>query len=128
MPKVRAEELQSKYALSSTQTWLVIKCFSVDQEKLHRQLIELEGYCKSCKNQPFKPELGEACCARSSGEAVIYSYISFPSIKHNFHFCFRKGKNANFRVLTLNSVTKGSLAAFLGQRNHLIVQGKKNNE
>ncbi|KFR10716.1 Tudor domain-containing protein 1, partial [Opisthocomus hoazin] len=39
-----------------------------DQEKLHRQLIELEGYCKSCKNQPFKPELGEACCARSSGD------------------------------------------------------------
>ncbi|KFZ54349.1 Tudor domain-containing protein 1, partial [Antrostomus carolinensis] len=39
-----------------------------DQEKLHRQLIELESYCKSCKNQPFKPKLGEACCARFSGD------------------------------------------------------------
>ncbi|KFO13959.1 Tudor domain-containing protein 1, partial [Balearica regulorum gibbericeps] len=39
-----------------------------DQERLHRQLIELEGYCKSCKNQSFKPKLGEACCARFSGD------------------------------------------------------------
>ncbi|KFQ72430.1 Tudor domain-containing protein 1, partial [Phaethon lepturus] len=43
-----------------------------DQEKLHRQLIELEGYCKSCKNQPFKPKLGEACCARFSGDGRWY--------------------------------------------------------
>ncbi|NXL58028.1 TDRD1 protein, partial [Chordeiles acutipennis] len=42
--------------------------FSADHEKLHRQLIELEGYCKSCQNQPFKPKLGEACCARFSGD------------------------------------------------------------
>ncbi|NXJ50375.1 TDRD1 protein, partial [Spizaetus tyrannus] len=46
--------------------------FSVDCEKLHRQLIELEGYCKSCKNQPFKPKLGEACCARFSGDGHWY--------------------------------------------------------
>ncbi|NXW15030.1 TDRD1 protein, partial [Circaetus pectoralis] len=46
--------------------------FSVDREKLHRQLIELEGYCKSCKNQPFKPKLGEACCARFSGDGHWY--------------------------------------------------------
>ncbi|NXE07052.1 TDRD1 protein, partial [Lophotis ruficrista] len=46
--------------------------FSVDQEKLQRQLIELEGYCKSCKNQPFKPKLGEACCARFSGDGHWY--------------------------------------------------------
>ncbi|XP_068255128.1 tudor domain-containing protein 1 [Nyctibius grandis] len=45
---------------------------SKDQEKLHRQLIELEGYCKSCKNQPFKPKLGEACCARFSGDGHWY--------------------------------------------------------
>ncbi|NXT33693.1 TDRD1 protein, partial [Pelecanoides urinatrix] len=46
--------------------------FSVDQEKLHRQLIELEDYCKSCKNLPFKPKLGEACCARFSGDGRWY--------------------------------------------------------
>ncbi|NXO57607.1 TDRD1 protein, partial [Aramus guarauna] len=39
-----------------------------DQERLHKQLIELEGYCKSLKNQSFKPKLGEACCARFSGD------------------------------------------------------------
>ncbi|KFV47240.1 Tudor domain-containing protein 1, partial [Tyto alba] len=43
-----------------------------DQEKLRRQLMELEGYCKSCKNQPFKPKLGEACCARFSGDGHWY--------------------------------------------------------
>ncbi|NXK17285.1 TDRD1 protein, partial [Arenaria interpres] len=43
-----------------------------DQEKLQRQLIELEGYCKSCKNQPFKPKLGDACCARFSGDGRWY--------------------------------------------------------
>ncbi|XP_074448726.1 tudor domain-containing protein 1 [Larus michahellis] len=43
-----------------------------DQEKLHRQLIELERYCKSCKKQPFKPKLGEACCARFSGDGCWY--------------------------------------------------------
>ncbi|KGL90521.1 Tudor domain-containing protein 1, partial [Charadrius vociferus] len=43
-----------------------------DQEKLQRQLIELEGYCKSCKSQPFKPKLGEACCARFSGDGRWY--------------------------------------------------------
>ncbi|NXY67292.1 TDRD1 protein, partial [Glareola pratincola] len=46
--------------------------FSVDQEKLHRQLTELECYCKSCKRQPFKPKLGEACCARFSGDGHWY--------------------------------------------------------
>ncbi|XP_009584921.1 PREDICTED: tudor domain-containing protein 1-like, partial [Fulmarus glacialis] len=45
---------------------------SKDQEKLHKQLIELEGYCKSCKNPPFKPKLGEACCARFSGDGRWY--------------------------------------------------------
>ncbi|NXJ02847.1 TDRD1 protein, partial [Psophia crepitans] len=43
-----------------------------DQEKLHKQLIELEGYCKSCKDQAFKPKLGEACCARFSGDGRWY--------------------------------------------------------
>ncbi|XP_074730149.1 tudor domain-containing protein 1 [Strix uralensis] len=43
-----------------------------DQEKLRRQLIELDSYCKSCKNQPFKPKLGEPCCARFSGDGRWY--------------------------------------------------------
>ncbi|NXX86387.1 TDRD1 protein, partial [Urocolius indicus] len=45
---------------------------TVDEEKLHKQLIELESYCKSCKNQFFKPKLGEACCARFSGDGCWY--------------------------------------------------------
>ncbi|XP_061857202.1 tudor domain-containing protein 1 [Colius striatus] len=45
---------------------------TVDEEKLHNQLIELESYCKSCKNQSFKPKLGEACCARFSGDGCWY--------------------------------------------------------
>ncbi|NXA17613.1 TDRD1 protein, partial [Ibidorhyncha struthersii] len=42
------------------------------KKKLRRQLIELEGYCKSCKSQPFKPKPGEACCARFSGDGCWY--------------------------------------------------------
>uniref|UniRef100_A0A8C4UDS7 Tudor domain containing 1 n=1 Tax=Falco tinnunculus TaxID=100819 RepID=A0A8C4UDS7_FALTI len=45
----------------------------VGQEKLHKELlIDLEGYCKSFKNQPFKPKRGEACCARFSGDGHWY--------------------------------------------------------
>ncbi|NXC47830.1 TDRD1 protein, partial [Penelope pileata] len=43
-----------------------------DQEKLLKQMIELQDYCKSCKKQPFKPKLGEACCARFSGDGCWY--------------------------------------------------------
>uniref|UniRef100_A0A663MQ48 Tudor domain containing 1 n=1 Tax=Athene cunicularia TaxID=194338 RepID=A0A663MQ48_ATHCN len=43
-----------------------------NQEKLHRQFIELDSYCKSCENRPFKPKLGEACCARFSGDGHWY--------------------------------------------------------
>ncbi|NXT77158.1 TDRD1 protein, partial [Zapornia atra] len=43
-----------------------------DQEKLHRQLNELEHYCKSCKSQPFKPKQGEACCAKFSADGRWY--------------------------------------------------------
>uniref|UniRef100_A0A8C0HMW6 Tudor domain-containing protein 1 n=1 Tax=Buteo japonicus TaxID=224669 RepID=A0A8C0HMW6_9AVES len=42
------------------------------KKKLLLQLTELEGYCKSCKNQPFQPKLGEACCARFSGDGRWY--------------------------------------------------------
>ncbi|KFP86188.1 Tudor domain-containing protein 1, partial [Acanthisitta chloris] len=38
-----------------------------DQEKLRRQLVKLESYCKSCHKQPFQPKVGEACCAQFSG-------------------------------------------------------------
>ncbi|KFP88300.1 Tudor domain-containing protein 1, partial [Apaloderma vittatum] len=43
-----------------------------DQEKLHRQVKELQQYCQSCKTQSFKPKLGEACCARFSGDGHWY--------------------------------------------------------
>ncbi|NXN92037.1 TDRD1 protein, partial [Rhinopomastus cyanomelas] len=43
-----------------------------DKEKLHQQLIELENLCKSCKQQSFKPKLGDACCAKSSGDDHWY--------------------------------------------------------
>ncbi|NXK81624.1 TDRD1 protein, partial [Amazona guildingii] len=36
--------------------------------QLHRQLLELQDYCKSCIQEPFKPKPGEACCARFSGD------------------------------------------------------------
>ncbi|XP_053928214.1 tudor domain-containing protein 1 [Cuculus canorus] len=45
---------------------------SKDQEKLGRQLIELEDYCQSCEKQLFKPKVGEACCARFSGDGRWY--------------------------------------------------------
>lgn len=89
MTKVGVGEL--KCALRDTQMWLVTKClFSVDQEKLHQQLVEIESYCQSQKTKPFRPQLGEACCALFSGEAIVHSYVSLTSVKHDFHFCFRK--------------------------------------
>ncbi|NXF97342.1 TDRD1 protein, partial [Eubucco bourcierii] len=45
---------------------------SKDQEKLDQQLTELEDYCKSCKNRSFRPKLGEACCAKFSGNGRWY--------------------------------------------------------
>ncbi|NWX01980.1 TDRD1 protein, partial [Caloenas nicobarica] len=43
-----------------------------DQEKLHQQLVEIESYCQSRKTQPFRPQLGEACCALFSGDGHWY--------------------------------------------------------
>ncbi|NXJ76163.1 TDRD1 protein, partial [Trogon melanurus] len=43
-----------------------------NKNKLHRQVIELQQYCKSFKTQSFKPALGEACCARFSGDGHWY--------------------------------------------------------
>ncbi|NXN16658.1 TDRD1 protein, partial [Indicator maculatus] len=45
---------------------------SKDEEELHQQLSGLEGYCKSCRNQSFRPKLGEACCAKFSGDGRWY--------------------------------------------------------
>ncbi|NXG40959.1 TDRD1 protein, partial [Psilopogon haemacephalus] len=45
---------------------------SKDKEKLDQQMTELEGYCKSCKNRSFRPRLGEACCAKFSGDGRWY--------------------------------------------------------
>ncbi|XP_057276913.1 tudor domain-containing protein 1 [Pezoporus wallicus] len=42
------------------------------KDQLHRQLIELQDYCKSCIKEPFKPKPGEACCARFSGDGRWY--------------------------------------------------------
>nr|XP_021151157.1 tudor domain-containing protein 1 isoform X1 [Columba livia] len=43
-----------------------------DQEKLHQQLVEIESYCQSQKTKPFRPQLGEACCALFSGDGHWY--------------------------------------------------------
>ncbi|NXX92080.1 TDRD1 protein, partial [Centropus bengalensis] len=48
---------------------------SKDQEKLERQSVELENYCKSCEKQLFKPKAGEACCARFSGDGRWYRAV-----------------------------------------------------
>ncbi|NXE52046.1 TDRD1 protein, partial [Casuarius casuarius] len=44
----------------------------VDQETPPMQLINLEEYCKSCHKQPFKPKVGEVCCAKFSGDGRWY--------------------------------------------------------
>ncbi|KFV12962.1 Tudor domain-containing protein 1, partial [Pterocles gutturalis] len=43
-----------------------------DQEKLQKLLIDLQGYCRSLKNRTFKPKVGEACCAKFSGDGRWY--------------------------------------------------------
>ncbi|KFV74713.1 Tudor domain-containing protein 1, partial [Dryobates pubescens] len=42
------------------------------EEELHEQLTQLEDYCKSCRSQSFRPKLGEACCAKFSGNGRWY--------------------------------------------------------
>ncbi|NWI10468.1 TDRD1 protein, partial [Crypturellus soui] len=44
----------------------------VDQEIPHKQLTDLEEYCRSCKKQPFNPKVGEVCCAKFSGDGCWY--------------------------------------------------------
>uniref|UniRef100_A0A6G1RT37 Tudor domain containing 1 n=1 Tax=Hypotaenidia okinawae TaxID=2861861 RepID=A0A6G1RT37_9GRUI len=54
----------------SPDLFCAIPVVTKDQEKLHRQLIELENYWPSWKSQPSNPKLGEACWARFSGKEV----------------------------------------------------------
>ncbi|KAM6104906.1 LOW QUALITY PROTEIN: tudor domain-containing protein 1 [Pterocles gutturalis] len=47
---------------------------SVDKkdQELQKLLIDLQGYCRSLKNRTFKPKVGEACCAKFSGDGRWY--------------------------------------------------------
>ncbi|NXR96415.1 TDRD1 protein, partial [Hypocryptadius cinnamomeus] len=45
------------------------------QKKLLKELISLEDYCRSCNKQPFRPKLGEACCAQFSGNGNWYRAV-----------------------------------------------------
>ncbi|XP_066179640.1 tudor domain-containing protein 1 [Sylvia atricapilla] len=49
------------------------------QKKLLKELFSLEDYCRSCNKQPFKPKLGEACCAQFSGNGNWYRAIVLES-------------------------------------------------
>ncbi|NXF00676.1 TDRD1 protein, partial [Smithornis capensis] len=45
------------------------------QKKLYRELASLGDYHRSCKKQPFQPQLGEACCAQFSGNGRWYRAV-----------------------------------------------------
>ncbi|XP_053168675.1 tudor domain-containing protein 1 isoform X2 [Hemicordylus capensis] len=47
----------------------------VDQQKLCKLMIELADYCESQNEHLFKPKVGEACCARFSGDDHWYRAI-----------------------------------------------------
>ncbi|XP_048802667.1 tudor domain-containing protein 1 isoform X1 [Lagopus muta] len=59
----------------SPDLFYVVPAYSRDGDKLHKLLTELQDYCKSCKKQPFRPTLGEACCARFSGDGRWYRAV-----------------------------------------------------
>ncbi|NWR86185.1 TDRD1 protein, partial [Furnarius figulus] len=46
-----------------------------DHRSMCRELGSLGVYCRSCKQEPFQPKLGEACCARFSGNGRWYRAI-----------------------------------------------------
>ncbi|XP_014381318.1 tudor domain-containing protein 1 isoform X1 [Alligator sinensis] len=48
----------------------------VDQDKLCTLMIELAEYCSSCSSQSFKPKVGEACCAKFSGDGHWYRAVA----------------------------------------------------
>ncbi|NWQ64424.1 TDRD1 protein, partial [Neopipo cinnamomea] len=45
------------------------------QRREYRELTALGAYCKSCKKEPFRPKLGEACCAQFSGNGRWYRAV-----------------------------------------------------
>ncbi|KAL8187311.1 UNVERIFIED_CONTAM: hypothetical protein K2H54_044343 [Gekko kuhli] len=47
----------------------------VDPQKLHGLMLQLADYCTSQNNQIFKPKVGEACCARFSGDDHWYRAV-----------------------------------------------------
>ncbi|XP_067393272.1 tudor domain-containing protein 1 isoform X2 [Emydura macquarii macquarii] len=47
----------------------------VDQEKLHRLMIELVEYCNTQNSHSFRPKVGEACCAKFAGDGHWYRAI-----------------------------------------------------
>ncbi|XP_069467969.1 tudor domain-containing protein 1 [Ambystoma mexicanum] len=47
----------------------------VDKEKLQWTMIELAEYCSSQKNQNYMPRVGEACCARYTGDNHWYRAV-----------------------------------------------------
>ncbi|KAJ6669061.1 hypothetical protein lerEdw1_007870 [Lerista edwardsae] len=47
----------------------------VDPQKLRRLMMELEDYCNSQNDCVFKPKVGEACCARFSGDDHWYRAV-----------------------------------------------------
>ncbi|POI35961.1 hypothetical protein CIB84_000287, partial [Bambusicola thoracicus] len=62
-------------AVTSPDLFYVVPAYCKDGDKLLKQLTELQDYCKSCKKQPFTPKLGEACCARFSGDGRWYRAV-----------------------------------------------------
>ncbi|XP_072196371.1 tudor domain-containing protein 1 [Excalfactoria chinensis] len=61
--------------VTSPDLFYVVPAYCKDRDKLLKQLTELQDYCKSCKKQPFRPKLGEACCARFSGDGCWYRAV-----------------------------------------------------
>ncbi|XP_060098652.1 tudor domain-containing protein 1 [Heteronotia binoei] len=47
----------------------------VDPQKLCGLMLQLADYCTSQKNHVFKPKVGEACCARFSGDDCWYRAV-----------------------------------------------------
>ncbi|XP_054838835.1 tudor domain-containing protein 1 [Eublepharis macularius] len=47
----------------------------VDPQKLHGLMLQLADYCTSQKTHVFKPKVGEACCARFSGDNHWYRAV-----------------------------------------------------
>ncbi|XP_015722831.1 tudor domain-containing protein 1 isoform X2 [Coturnix japonica] len=59
----------------SPDLFYVVPAYCKDGDKLLKQLSELQDYCKSCKKQPFRPKLGEACCAKFSVDGCWYRAV-----------------------------------------------------